>query len=46
MWAIPTEGVVELVGSVLADGGMVEVIWDDRNVMMFTRDLLERGEPI
>jgi hypothetical protein len=41
---IPKKAIVEVVSSVLNDERLVEILYQDRPLVMFTRDLRERGQ--
>jgi len=38
--------IVEVCGDAIDVDRLVDVIWDGRNVMMFTQDLRSRAEPL
>ena len=41
---IPCNAIVTVVNGPLDSNGMVEVMWDGKVVMLFVKDLRERGE--
>ena len=43
---VPSNAAVTVIGGLADSNRLVDVEWDGRTVMMFTRDLLERCEPI
>jgi hypothetical protein len=42
---VPADVIVSVSGDLPVGDHLIEVSWNDRSYLMFSRDLLERGEP-
>ena len=43
---IPIGAVVRVISGPLDNNRLVDVIWEDKSIMMFTQDVRERGEQV
>jgi hypothetical protein len=43
---VPADVIVSVPGDLPDGDRLIDVMWNDRSYLMFTRDLRERGEPL
>ena len=41
---VPTDAIVQVIAELFDTNGMVEVLWQERRLMVFAKDVAERGK--